>query len=417
MNDIKKIVENYKDEYLKQKYYNSKKLFEVISNYILKKELIIYGGYALNLVFPKNKKFYKSYTLADYDCYSYNAKKDAIKIAKELRFLKYKMIKVKHAAHPNTYKVYVGRTNVLDVTQISKKLFDILKKIHREELKTKLLRYYKEKYIIVPCVLLVRNLHYELARPEGSSHRWEKIYNRLNIYKKFNKIDNEAEYKNSYIPIPKEYNNLIENVLNYIKKEKNPIIDSYAIKLYKNIKDPNCCRNRKEGVMLMILTNNLEKTNKNIMEIINNTLDKKTYNIINKYRIDDITMDILNKRHRIDILNTKTKEKFNLISIINTEHECFSIKEIGGYSVGSIDTILCFLYSYYITYKIYKYISFNNNTTLSDTNDYIYMYEKYLKTMTNIKDRLSTKCYGKEIGIDEYYKKNWGKQLSIVKYS
>ena len=70
-----------------------------------------------------------------------------------------------------------------------------------------------------------------------------------------------------------------------------------------------------------------------------------------------------------------------------------------------------------MTYKIYKYISFNNNTTLSDTNDYIYRYEKYLTTMTNIKDRLSIKCYGKEIGMDEYYKKNWGKQLSIVKYS
>ena len=74
---------------------NNKKIFEVVEKFIKTKKLILYGGYALNLILPQNNKIYKDYTQADFDCYSYLLKKDAIQLAKKLKKLKYKLIKVK----------------------------------------------------------------------------------------------------------------------------------------------------------------------------------------------------------------------------------------------------------------------------------------------------------------------------------
>ena len=96
-----------------------------VENFIKQKNLILYGGYALNLILPDNKKIYKDFTQADFDCYSYNAKNDAIMLARKLKKLNYKLIKVKLAKHDNTFKVYVGIYNILDVTQLDKNIYDI----------------------------------------------------------------------------------------------------------------------------------------------------------------------------------------------------------------------------------------------------------------------------------------------------
>ena len=131
--NIKNIVDNIEIQKLKNEMQNNKKIFEVVEKFIKTKKLILYGGYALNLILPQNNKIYKDYTQADFDCYSYSAKKDAIQLAKKLKKLKYKLIKVKLAKHENTFKLYVGTLNVLDITQLDKKIFDIFIKIHNYE--------------------------------------------------------------------------------------------------------------------------------------------------------------------------------------------------------------------------------------------------------------------------------------------
>ena len=142
--------------------------------------------------------------------------------------MKYKLIKVKLAKHENTYKLYVGTLNVLDITQLDKIIYDIFIKIHKYEKHNNLLIHYDDSFNIIPLYLMKRNMHYELARPEGSYYRWEKIYNRSNILdkvyftKNFNELRSNCKLNindNTYLKIPNEWNNCINQLLSYIKKK------------------------------------------------------------------------------------------------------------------------------------------------------------------------------------------------------
>ena len=423
-NSIKNIVDNIEINNLKKKVINNKKIFEIVEKFIKNKKLILYGGYALNLILPNNKKIYRDYTSADFDCYSYSAKIDAIQLAKKLKKMNYKLIKVKLAKHENTYKLYVGTLNVLDITQLDKKIFDIYIKIHNYEKHNNLLIHYDDSFNIIPLYLMKRNMHYELARPEGSYYRWEKIYNRSNILdnvyftKKFNELRSNCKLNindNNYLKIPNEWNNCINQLLSYIKKNNCPIIDNYAIKLINNITDKNCCRINTYSNILVILTKKYKKTCNDIIKIINNTIDKKKYKIIKQDKTyTTSSVDILETRYRVVLEDISTKKRVSLISIINVANNCFSIQKIKGYTVGSIDTILCFLYSYYLTYLIAKYLDYRHNTVLEDTQQYINLYENMISKI-KLNKRLLTNCYGKEISKDDIYLKNWDKKLSILK--
>ena len=423
-NSIKNIVDDIEINKLKKELIDNKKIFEIVEQFIKSKKLILYGGYALNLILPKNKKIYRDYTNADFDCYSYSAKIDAIQLAKKFKKLKYKLIKVKLAKHENTFKLYVGTLNVLDITQLDKNIFDIYVKIHNYEKHNDLLVHYEDSFNIIPLYLMKRNMHYELARPEGSYYRWEKIYNRSIILDKFyftkhfNELRSNCKLNindNTYLKIPNEWNNCINQLLSYIKKNNCPIIDNYAIKLINNIKDKNCCRINTYSNILVILSKKYKKTCSDIIKIVNNTIDKKYYLIL---KLDKTyttsSVDILETRYRIVLEDVLTKKRISLISIINVTNNCFSIQKIKGYTIGSIDTILCFLYSYYLTYLIAKYIQYRHNTVLEDTQQYINLYENMINNI-KLKKRLLMTCYGKEISKEDMYLKNWDRKLSILK--
>jgi hypothetical protein len=423
-NSIKNIVDDIEINKLKKELIGNKKIFEIVEQFIKSKKLILYGGYALNLILPKNKKIYRDYTNADFDCYSYSAKIDAIQLAKKFKKLKYKLIKVKLAKHENTFKLYVGTLNVLDITQLDKNIFDIYVKIHNYEKHNDLLVHYEDSFNIIPLYLMKRNMHYELARPEGSYYRWEKIYNRSIILDKFyftkhfNELRSNCKLNindNTYLKIPNEWNNCINQLLSYIKKNNCPIIDNYAIKLINNIKDKNCCRINTYSNILVILSKKYKKTCSDIIKIVNNTIDKKYYLIL---KLDKTyttsSVDILETRYRIVLEDVLTKKRVSLISIINVTNNCFSIQKIKGYTIGSIDTILCFLYSYYLTYLIAKYIQYRHNTVLEDTQQYINLYENMINNI-KLKKRLLMTCYGKEISKEDMYLKNWDRKLSILK--
>ena len=64
---------------------NSKTIFsiiEIIEQFIINKNLICYGGTAINNILPKHAQFYnKEYEVPDYDFYSSNALDDAKELA------------------------------------------------------------------------------------------------------------------------------------------------------------------------------------------------------------------------------------------------------------------------------------------------------------------------------------------------
>jgi hypothetical protein len=403
---IDKIIRDIEVNKLKNVYNEYNDVIKLISNFIIKKKLILYGGFVINIILPEKLRFYKDYTINDFDCLSKNPLNDSIELAKIIKSKGYSYIKIKKAKHQGTYRVYVYGKQIFDITIVKSNIYDNLLKYSKKEKKD--LKHYKDKYNIIPLPIIKKNLYYELSRPEQSGYRWEKIYERLNI---LNTTYPTKAIKVKYecVKIPPLYKEMVNKILAYIKKSKNPIIDSFALKLYKNMV-LNCCGRISEySTYITVLSTNYEQTKNDIIKVI------KDCDLSREYRIDISNFvdkdDVLYTHFDINIINNDDNTIFNLINIINVKNECFSVnKNIKGYTIGSVDTILYFLYTSYIYNTIYSSdISLSNEKLY-----YINEFEDYIKNNlhNNILKRLKSNCYGK-INYEDEIKEIWKKKLTL----
>ena len=402
---IDKIIKDIEVNKLKNVYNEYNDVIKLISTFIIKKKLILYGGFVINIILPKKLRFYKDYTINDFDCLSKNPLNDSIELAKIIKSKGYSYIKIKKAKHQGTYRVYVYGKQIFDITIVKSNIYDNLLKYSKKEKKD--LKHYKDKYNIIPLPIIKKNLYYELSRPEQSGYRWEKIYERLQILN--NTYPTQTiKVKYECVKIPPLYKGLVNKILAYIKKSKNPIIDGFALKLYKNMV-VNCCgRISEHSKYITVLSTNYEQTKNDVMKIIKDC-DLTNHRVdINNF-VDKEA--VLYTHFDINIINNDDNTIFNLINIINVKNECFSInKNIKGYTIGSVDTILYFLYTSYIYNTIYT-----SDTLLSSEKQYyINEFEDYIKNNlhNNIQKRLKSTCYGK-INYEEEIKEIWRKKLTL----
>lgn len=408
---IDKIIKEIEVNKLKNVYNEYNDVINLISKFIIKKKLILYGGFVINVILPKKLRFYKDYTINDFDCLSKNPLSDSIELAKIIKEKGYTYIKIKKAKHQGTYRVYVYGKPIFDISIIKSNIYDNLLKYSKKEKKN--LKHYKDKYNIIPLPIIKKNLYYELSRPEQSGYRWEKIYDRLNILNKTYPTP-ILNIKYECIKIPAIYQLLTKNILEYIKISKNPVIDSFALKIYKKL-NLNCCgRVNDYSKFITILSTDYEQTKNDIIAIIKNKGNK-----LNNYEIDitnHVDKDnLLYTYYDINIINKEDNTIFNLINIINVKNECFSInngtkREYNNFTIGSLDTILYFLYTTYIYNTIYT----NDVKIANEKLFYINEYEKYIidNINNNILKRLKSSCYGK-INYDDEIKEIWKKKLTL----
>ena len=408
---IDKIIKEIEVNKLKNVYNEYNSVITLISKFIIKKKLILYGGFVINVILPKKLRFYKDYTINDFDCLSKNPLSDSIELAKIIKDKGYSYIKIKKAKHKGTYRVYVYGKQIFDISIIKSNIYDNLLKYSKKEKKN--LKHYKDKYNIIPLPIIKKNLYYELSRPEQSGYRWEKIYDRLNILNKTYPTP-ILNIKYECIKIPAIYQLLTKNILEYIKISKNPVIDSFALKIYKKL-NLNCCgRVNDYSKYITILSTDYEQTKNDIIAIIKNKGNKlANYEIDITNRVDKD--NLLYTYYDINIINKEDNTIFNLINIINVKNECFSInngtkREYNNFTIGSLDTILYFLYTTYIYNTIYT----NDVKIANEKLFYINEYEKYIidNINNNILKRLKSSCYGK-INYDDEIKEIWKKKLTL----
>ena len=401
---ISKIVKEIEIKKLKELYDEFNEVIDLISKFIIKKKLILYGGFVINLILPNKYKFYKEYTINDYDCFSKNPIEDSYELAKEIKKAGFKYIKIKKAIHNNTYKISVFGKQFFDITYLDSNLYNILLKYITNNNK---LKFYKDKYKIIPIEIIKLNLYFELARPIQSGFRWEKIYNRLELVNEIYPTEKSNKILKC-IPIKESYLIAIKYILEYIKKYKIPIIDSYSIKLYLNLS--LCCyRLTNDSICLTIIVNNIINTYEEIKKILLLYIDNSKYKIkIVRKKIDSIN---LYKYYDVRIYDKDNNDVFNVIRIIEIKNQCFSTTIKNGYHVGSIDTCLYFLYYNYVNNKIY----YNNTNDVLENIYYINQFEnqiikKNMKTILN--KRLKINCYG-EINFENELKEIWNKRLTL----
>jgi hypothetical protein len=66
---IDNIIGKIEEKQLKTVYKEFNNVINIISRFVVRKKLILYGGLVINLALPKKYRFYKDYTINDYECF------------------------------------------------------------------------------------------------------------------------------------------------------------------------------------------------------------------------------------------------------------------------------------------------------------------------------------------------------------
>ena len=202
------------------------KIINVVEDFLKTKNLICYGGTAINSILPEEDQFYnKDVEIPDYDFFTFNALEDA----KELADIYYKKgftdVEAKAGQHHGTYKVFVNYIPVADITQIPKEIFNALKK---DSIRVAGILY-------APPNFLRMSMYLELSRPAGDISRWEKVLKRLTLLNKnyplthinCNDVEFQREMSNK-----ENQDEIYENVKNTLINQGVVFFGGYAITLY-----------------------------------------------------------------------------------------------------------------------------------------------------------------------------------------
>jgi len=153
-----------------------KRIINIVEEFIKKKQLVCYGGIAINALLPEDAKIYDfELELPDYDFFSANAMEDAKELANIYYKAGYNEVEAKAGQHHGTFKVYVNFLGVADITLLPKELFQTIKK---NAVKVNEILYTDPNFLRM-------GMYLELERPSGDTDRWEKVLKRLILINKF----------------------------------------------------------------------------------------------------------------------------------------------------------------------------------------------------------------------------------------
>jgi hypothetical protein len=231
-----------------------KNIIQIVEDFIKRKNLICYGGTAINNILPSEDQFYnKEVEIPDYDFFTTNALEDA----KELANIYYKRgftdVEAKSAQHYGTYKVFVNYIPVADITLLPKGIYNSIKK---DSIRIGGIMYTPPNYLRM-------SMYLELSRPAGDISRWEKVLKRLILLNKIYPITNidcgkinfqrEMDNKN-------DENKIYDNVRNTLVNQGVVFFGGYAISLYSQYM-PKKLRHKLEKIAdFDVLSNDPETT-------------------------------------------------------------------------------------------------------------------------------------------------------------
>ena len=218
------IINNLKyQKIFKKKKFTKPLYFYLIEKFISNKELICYGGTAINAYLPNDKKFYDDVDIFDYDCYSSNALKDAVELSKILFKNNVTNVEVKSAMFKGTYKIFINFISIVDFTQMDANVYY---NIHNNSVKINNLLYASPNYLRI-------SLYQELSRPLGDVSRWNKIYERLNLLNEIKPLYiSNCSISGKDLPETEEYIKLNTQIISIIKHNKWVVFGDYGLSFY-----------------------------------------------------------------------------------------------------------------------------------------------------------------------------------------
>ena len=362
-----------------------KKIIKIVEDYIKKKNLICYGGTAINNILPAEDQFYdKSVEVPDYDFFSANALDDA----KELANIYYKLgffdVEAKSGQHHGTYKVFVNYMPVADITQLPKEIYNALK---QESMRVGGILY-------APPNFLRMSMYLELSRPVGDTSRWEKVLKRLTLLNKnypltsidCDNVDFQREMSN------KDNEDIIYNtVKDTLVNQGVVFFGGFAITIYSRYM-PKSLQKKLENVPdFDVLSNDPETTAEIVKERLNDE-NIKNVKIIKKTPVGEVIPE-----------HYEIKIGKDTIAFIYKPIAChsYNIIEIKGQKVkiATIDTMLSFYLAF--LYANRPYYNQYLDRILCMSRFLFEVQQKNRLEQKGLLKRFSITCYGHQETVEE----------------
>ncbi len=350
-------------------------IMKIVENFIRDKELICYGGTAINNILPKNLQFYTNdFYIPDYDFFSTKPIQDTKTLANKFYKAGFNDIEAKAGVHKGTFKIFVNFVPVADITYLHKDIFYNLKK------QSKILN----KIHYAPPNYLRMSMYSELSQPENDVSRWEKVLGRLNLLNKqypiLNKECNLMDFQNSFEDDKKNIYNIVKNLL---IDEHVVFFGGYAF----NLLSPNMPKTKRQFIKnpyFDVLSENPKTTVNKIKDKLK-SFGVKNISIIKIKGIEDI----LPIHYEISINNSS-------LCYIYKPSNCYSYNTIKlnnkTIKIATIDTILSF-------YLIFSYANkpYYNKDRLLCMSHYLFKLQmKNKNKQRGLLKRFVTNCYGKQ---------------------
>lgn len=360
-----------------------KQIIQIVADFIRKKQLICYGGTAINNILPKQDQFYnKDVEIPDYDFYSYNALNDAKELADVYHQKGFEEVEAKSGQHHGTYKVFVNFIPVADITFIPKDLFLSIK---REAIRVSGIYY-------SPPNLLRMNMYLELSRPAGDTSRWEKVLKRLVLLNKnypltskgCNRVKFQRQMANG-----KQSNAVYENVQQTLIDQGVVFFGGYALSLYSQYMPHHLKKKLSKIPDFDVLSEEPQRT----AEIVKERLEDAQLTDVKILRRPGIG-EIIAPHYEIKV-NQDT------VVFIYEPLACHSYNVLyqgkQSIKIATIDTMLSFWLAFLFVNRPY----YDKNRILCMANYLFHVQEKNRLEQRGLLRRFSIQCMGHQKTIEE----------------
>ena len=355
-------------------------MIRIVEHFIKKKQLVCYGGTAINNILPKSAQFYnKNVEIPDYDFFSPNALSDAKELADIYVAEGYTEVEAKSGVHDGTYKVYVNFIAVADITYLHPILYASLKK---ESIRIDGIRYAPANYLRMGMFL-------ELSRPEGDVSRWEKVLKRMNLLNKHYPL--KSEKKCNALDLvrptnrsPTQYEELFFLARDALIDEGVVFFGGYATSLYSKYMKLGQHPVAQHTPDFDVLSEDPEKTAK---KVVNHLQDNgiKHIRLVQHTGLGEVVPEhievIVAKETVAMIYRTIACHSYNTITVNGRDVH-----------IATIDTML----SFYLAF-LYAEKKYYDKSRILCMAMYLFQVEQHNRlSQKGLLRRFSTKCYGKQ---------------------
>jgi hypothetical protein len=376
---------------------NIQKILIIVETFLKNKQLVVYGGTAINSILPIEDQFYNKNTdLPDYDIYSYNAFEDSKALANLYYANGFTEVEAKTGIHCGTYKIFVNFIPIADITFLNKHIFNSIKK---EAI-------IKNNILYAPPNFLRMSLYLELSRPEGDVSRWEKVLKRITL---LNKNFPLKAHNCKQVDFQRKADNIdnIDNIYDIIKNafisEKVVFFGGYAISLYSQYMPYRLKHKFKKYPDFDVLSIHPNKTAENILKRLESK-GIKNVSVVKKSGVGEIISEhyeiIIDKDTVAFIYKPLACHSYNVIHIENK-----NIK------IATIDTMLSFYLAFLYANREY----YDTNRILCMSQYLFKVQQQNRLEQKGLLKRFSIHCYGHQETLEEIRAKKTKKFMNLKK--